>query len=72
MSRRDIRIRSSRLSASPNARTRTGGDLSLTVQKVSEEPAQEVKQEIQMTEEQLRYIEELEAKLRDERKVIGM
>jgi len=72
LSRRDVVVRSSRFSASPQGRVKARADLDLlsSVQKVREDLAQQERPElIGPSDDQLRYIQELEATLRAERQV---
>lgn len=71
-SRRDVVIRSSRFSASPQGRVKARADLDLlsSMQKVREDLAQQERPDLlNPSEDQLRYIQELEATLRTERLV---
>lgn len=72
-SRRDVKVRSSRFSLSPpQQRVKAKADLDLlnSMQRVREDLAQQERPELhEPTDDQLRYIQELEATLREERKV---
>lgn len=73
LSRRDVVVRSSRFSASPpqgRAKARADLDLLSSVQKVREDLAQQERPELlSPSDDQLRYIQQLEATLRTERQV---